>query len=88
MPSDPSTYQIITGGALAIMVLREVFGFLKSRRENGHEPDPAIMAKLAELQKDTETIRRYCHDIINISGALKGATDLLLRALDDNRRSR
>lgn len=46
------TQGVIAGGALAVLILREVFTFLKARRTNGngHERDERLEAAVTAVQ--------------------------------------
>ena len=82
------TGSVVAGGALTVVILREVFAFLKSKK-NGHTPNGRehvqVVSLLTAIQKDTEQIRANMHALNNIAAAQKTATDLLLREFDRRR---
>lgn len=71
---------VVTGGVLALLILREVFAFLKVRRENGSAHE--TVALLKSIREDTQRIRDNGHTLLNTLAAGKGATDLLLERLE------
>lgn len=77
---NPEIQTVVTGGVLALLILREVFTFLKTRRENGSAHD--TVALLRAIREDTQRIRDTGHAIINTLAAGKGASDLLLQRLE------
>lgn len=80
------TQTVIAGGALALLILREVFTFLKARKENGHsngigEKYAELMSCLEAIRRDTEHVRATQHQVLNVLSATKGSTDILLQHL-------
>ena len=67
-------------GALVIVVLDRVFGFLRSQKLPNGKEHALVMRELSDLREDTKKIREQGHTLIN---AVSG-----LVAIEEARRKR
>lgn len=77
------TTALLSGAAVAILILREVIPALRPQKTNGHERAHAeLLSELALIREDTRACRTYMHTIINQLQSVNQATDLMIRRLE------